>query len=75
MECVDKKEGHEFNFIGYMVVCEEIDETPQKKLGHNIGTAGPAFLKLPEHFPAKIEVWQCLKCGHIKLSPAVFTRL
>jgi len=75
MKCVDKK-GHEYGFVGYMVVCEEIQgKTEKGRRTPQPGTAGPVILKLPEHFSAKIEVWQCLKCGHIKLAPAVFTRL
>jgi len=72
MKCVDE-EGHEYGFVGYMVVCEEIEEKEGRKPSG--GTGPPVILKWPEHFSAKIEVWQCLKCGHIKLSPAVFTRL
>lgn len=32
-------------------------------------------LEVPSYFTAKIEVYQCSKCGNVKLAPAVFSRL
>lgn len=74
--CIDVK-GHDWSFVGYMVVSKELPEgekVPLKRL--QSGTSGPyPLLKVPLHFEAKIEVWQCDNCGWVQFKPAVFTRL
>ena len=83
-KCVDE-EGHEYDFIGYMVVAEKLLE-PEKTtpvfppLAPGVTSStirfGPgALMEVPSHFAAKIEVHQCKKCGNIKLAPAVYTRI
>lgn len=81
MKCIDK-EGHQYEFIGFMVVADKLPENnpaspPQVVSGPISGTTLVGFpvIEVPAHFPAKIEVHQCSKCGDIKLKPAVFSRL
>lgn len=77
MDCVDA-EGHDYEFIGYMVVSDKLPENPPttQAVTTTPGTlAGWPLIEVPSMVPAKIEVHQCKKCGEIKLQPAVFTRI
>jgi len=77
MSCIDE-EGHDFEFVGYMVVTDNLPTPETKprapKPGKGTIWIGP-MLEVPHQFPAKIEVWQCRKCGWISLKPAVFSRI
>lgn len=86
MKCIDKK-GHDYAFVGFMVVAEKLEEEKQTAQvsggtppqGAQIswfpaGTSVPYYV-MPKQFPAKIEVHQCRKCGDVCLKPAVFSRL
>ena len=72
MKCVDK-EGHDWSFVGYVVVADNLEKQPVQPPTPNT-TPLPSF-RVPKLFPAKIEAWQCRKCGQIDLKPAVFTRI
>lgn len=80
MKCVDKA-GHDYDFIGFMVVSDKIPKpgktTPPVPIQPVAGTVATVFpiMDVPKHFPAKIEVHQCKKCGDIKLQPAVYTQI
>lgn len=76
MKCVDKA-GHNLQLVGYMVVAEHLESARPHVApsGQVAATTIYPYFPAPTVFPAKIEVWQCVKCGYIKLSPAVFSRL
>ena len=74
MKCVDKK-GHDFNFVGYVVVADHLQSSGNIEVPPGPNTTPLPYLKVPHHFAAKIEAWQCSRCGCIQLKPAVFTRI
>lgn len=85
VDCVDKN-GHDYELIGYLV-CADQKSARKKPINPHLpgpstfpivwGTASSVghFWNVPVYLTADIEVYLCKRCGEVKLTGAVFSKI